>query len=93
MTGSDCLGKRAVCPRVFPGFLVEELQKNCLPVGPPVIVPSTRRGNRRGKSVEQHYICEDGTDWTVHTLIDENGKEVEPPHIRPRGPKYGLPNP
>ena len=68
---------------------VEPLKTNCTPVGEPVIVPSTKRGNRDGgQSIEQEYECADGSRWTIHTLVDKNGKVLEQ-HLRPGGPKYG----
>ena len=68
---------------------VEELQKNCTPAGPPVVVPSTRRGNRDGgQSTEQEYICPDGSSYTVHTVTDKNGNVIDQ-HPRYGGPKYG----
>jgi RHS repeat-associated protein len=67
----------------------EEIQKNCTPVGPPTKVPSTRRGNRDGgQSIEQEYICPDGSSYTIHTVTDNNGNIMDQ-HPRPGGPKYG----
>jgi RHS repeat-associated protein len=70
---------------------IDQLTKYCTPKGNPVIVPATRRGNRDGgKSIEQEYVCPDGSFWTVHTLVDKNGNVLEE-HVRPGSPKYGNP--
>jgi hypothetical protein len=69
---------------------VAEVQANCTPVGNPVKVDSTRRGNRDGgTSVEQEYLCPDGKNYTIHTLFDKNGNMIGQPHVRPGAPKYG----
>jgi len=70
---------------------IENLLKDCVPVGAPVIVPSTNVRNKGGTSIEQEYLCPDGRRYTVHTIIDKNGRVFEPPHVREGGPKYGLP--
>jgi hypothetical protein len=70
---------------------IPQIQQYCTLIDT-VSVPSTRRGNKGGKSVEQVYICPDGSYWTIHTLYNPNGTIVEPPHVRPGKPKYG-PNP
>lgn len=68
---------------------VDELKTKCNPVGEPVVVPSTRRGNRDGgQSIEQEYECPDGTRWTIHTVVDGKGNIVLPPHVRPGSPKH-----
>ncbi len=70
---------------------VDEIIAKCQPVGPPIIVPSTRAGNRSGgKSIEQEYKCPDGSTWTIHTVVDGNGDIVLDPHPRPGGPKYSF---
>lgn len=70
---------------------VEWVQTNCTPVGNPVIVPSTQRGNKGGKSIEQEYLCPDGNNYTIHTLTNPQGKVIEQ-HVRPGPPKYGPPS-
>jgi hypothetical protein len=68
---------------------VEYIEARCTAVGPPVIVPSTKRGNKGGKSIEQEYICPgDPQPYTVHTLTDPNGRPIDK-HARPGKPKYG----
>jgi hypothetical protein len=66
----------------------EYIEANCTPVGAPVVVPSTKRGNKGGQSIEQEYLCPDGSTWTIHTLTDPKGKPIDK-HGRPNGPKYG----
>ena len=58
------------------------IEANCTPVGPPVIVPSTKRGNRGGQSIEQEYVCPDGNHYWIHILTDRNGKVIDK-HFRP----------
>jgi RHS repeat-associated protein len=69
---------------------VQWVETNCTPVGPPVIVPSTKRGNRGGQSIEQEYLCPDGNNYTVHILTNLQGNPIEQ-HVRPGPPKYGPP--
>ncbi len=68
---------------------VQQVQQYCTPVGEPVVVPSTNTKNPGGTSIEQLYICPDGSYWTIHTLRRRGGGIFEPPHIRPGLPKYG----
>jgi RHS repeat-associated protein len=68
---------------------VEQIQQECTKVGNPVIVPSTNRNNKGGTSIEQTYLCPDGTYWTIQTVYKPNGDIFLPPHIRPGFPKYG----
>jgi len=63
---------------------VQEIQINCTPVGKPVTAPSTNKRNKGGQSIEQQYLCPDGQTYTIHTLVDKNGKIT---HIHARGPK------
>jgi RHS repeat-associated protein len=62
------------------------IEANCTPVGPPVIVPA--KNYPGGQSIEQHYVCPDGNDYTIHTLTTKGGKQKEK-HPRPGKPKYG----
>jgi hypothetical protein len=62
------------------------IEANCTPVGPPVIVPA--KNYPGGQSIEQHYVCPDGNDYTIHTLTTKGGKHKEK-HPRPGKPKYG----
>jgi hypothetical protein len=68
---------------------VQQIQQYCIPVGEPVDVPSTNKRNKGGRSVEQLYICPDGSYWTIETLLKPNGGVFSPPHIRPGHPKHG----
>jgi RHS repeat-associated protein len=69
---------------------VQDILKNCTPVGQPVNVGSTRRGNRNGgRSIEQEYLCPDGSTWTIHTVTNANGNIIDQ-HVRPGAPKYGT---
>jgi RHS repeat-associated protein len=67
---------------------VQYIEANCTPVGLPVEVPSTKKGNQGGKSIEQEYLCSDGNTYTIHTLTGPNGKPIDK-HARPGKPKYG----
>ena len=67
---------------------VQQVQTECQPVGPLVVVPSTGRRNRGGTSVEQEYICPDGMPYTIHILRDRNGR-IRDIHVRPGRPRYG----
>jgi len=62
------------------------VEAHCTPVGPPVIVPSTKYPG--GTSNEQEYICADGNHYTVHTLKTKTGI-VKDRHVRQGPPKYG----
>ena len=63
---------------------VQEVQLNCTPVGPPVTEKSTNTRNKGGTSVEQEYLCPDGSRWWIHTLFDQNGNVIDI-HVRPYG--------
>jgi hypothetical protein len=68
---------------------VQEIQAKCTPKGPPVIVPSDRKRNRNGgQSIEQEYLCPDGKTYTIHTLVNKNGRILDQ-HAREGGPRYG----
>ena len=67
---------------------IPDLEKNCIKVGQPIVVPSTRKGNKGGSSWEQEYLCGDGRFYTIHRLYDKNGKLIDE-HVRPGSPKYG----
>ena len=67
---------------------VDELNKYCVKKGNPVVVPSTNKRNKGGTSVEQEYVCPDGSIWTTHALVDKNGNVIDI-HVRPGPPKYG----
>jgi hypothetical protein len=68
---------------------VQEIQTRCTPVGKPVTVPSTNTRNKGGQSIEQEYLCPDGSRYTIHTLVDKNGKIIDQ-HARPGSPKMGT---
>jgi hypothetical protein len=68
---------------------VQEIEMNCTPVGPPGKVRSTNTRNRGGWSIEQEYLCPDGSNYTIHTIYKENGTIFDPPHIRAGAPRYG----
>jgi hypothetical protein len=63
---------------------VQDLQRNCRP-GARVEEPS--RTYPGGTSIEQEYVCTDGI-YTVH-WIEQNGRTVHGPHIRPGPPRGG----
>jgi RHS repeat-associated protein len=67
---------------------LDEIRTQCIPVGPPVEVPSTNTRNPGGTSREQEYLCPDGKTYTIHTLVDRLGNIIEE-HARPGAPKYG----
>jgi len=85
-SGCDTLS----CQGKLPVPTVEYVESNCTRVGPPVIVPSTKKGNKGGQSIEQEYLCPDGNTYTIHTLTNPQGKPIDK-HSRPGKPKYGPP--
>ena len=50
---------------------VQEVETECQPVGPPVLVPSIKYPG--GTSEEQQYLRPDEQFYTVHKLKDRNG--------------------
>ncbi len=45
--------------------------------------PSTQKGNKGGKSIQEGYVDSQGRPVTKHTVVDKNGKVVHGPHYRP----------
>jgi RHS repeat-associated protein len=71
-------GEGKVCP-----------PKDLTPTGdPPVDVPSTKKGNDGGRSVEEPFTDPQGRPVTKHTIYDPKGKIIDQ-HYRPGKPKYG----
>lgn len=67
----------------FPSYkAIGDIENDCVP-GRRIVEPS--RSVPGGTSIEQEYICKDGTH-TRHTIIDRNGKIVHD-HFRPGPPK------
>jgi RHS repeat-associated protein len=63
--------------------------KDLTPTGePPVDVPSTKRGNEGGRSVEETYTDTEGRPVTKHTIYSPSGRIIDQ-HYRPGRPKYG----
>ena len=55
------------------------------PTGGKKIEPSTKKGNKKGKSVQVGYIDPQGRPVTEHTVYDPNGNIIHGPHFRPGG--------
>lgn len=55
------------------------------PTGKTLKVPSTRKGNAGGVSLQEGFVDGAGRAVTRHTVSDADGQIVHGPHFRPGG--------
>lgn len=67
---------------------VDGLGRRCLAsdlsaTGERLVVPSSRKGNAGGLSVQEGFVDRDGRPVTLHTVYDFRGVVIHGPHFRP----------
>jgi RHS repeat-associated protein len=90
--GGDPIPEPAKCTAKCKPRTVEDIKRDCTPVGPLVIEPATGRAYKGCTSYEQEYTCGCGHPYSIHWIVcgdDPDGPPVHGPHPRGGPPKGG----